>query len=518
MILNDLKLPPGYSEEDLLQLIKKKMRPSKEPVRSVEILKKSIDARKKPEVRVVLSVLVNEPHPLKQKCVPEPVFSEVEAPMKESFRTAVVGSGPAGLFAAIKLLRSGVSVTLYERGDALEERIPAVDRFFETGDLDPESNVQFGEGGAGTFSDGKLNTGTHHGLNADVFRLFYEFGAPEDVLYDAKPHVGTDALIGIVKRMREEILSLGGLIRFRSKLTDVERVNEGVRLTINGTETEQYRFLILSVGHSARDTFEMLQRRGFTLEQKPFAVGVRVEHLQEDISRNQYGGAWEQLPPASYKLTGKGTEERGVYSFCMCPGGYVVNASSEPGRLTVNGMSYRNRDGVNANSAIVVQVRTEDFPDGDPLSGVRFQRALEEKAYRAGGGKIPVQRFQDFVLGKKSVSFGKIRPETKGAFSFGDLNEVFPDYLSESLKTAIPAFGKSIPGFDDPDVLLSAVESRTSSPVRIVRNASGEAAGFPGVYPAGEGAGYAGGIVSSAADGLRSAGEIIEKIRSLIHG
>ena len=517
MIVNDLKLPPSYSGEDLLRAVRKKL-PPKTAVRTVEILKKSIDARKKPNVFYVVSAAVNEPHPLKQRFTCENVFENQASGTESAFHTAVVGSGPAGLFAAISLLRSGVPVTVYERGDALEDRITAVDRFFETGILDPESNVQFGEGGAGTFSDGKLNTLTHRGRNADVLRLFYEFGAPEDILYDSKPHVGTDELIGIVKRMREEILSLGGKFRFRSKVTDIESMKDSVRFTVNEQESHSARFLILSIGHSARDTFEMLKKRGFQLEQKAFAVGVRIEHRQDLISKSQYGEASCALPPASYKLVGKGVEERGVYSFCMCPGGYVVNASSEANRLAVNGMSYRRRDGANANSALVVQVRTEDFPDDDPLSGIRFQRSLEEKAFQAGNGKVPVQRFEDFTLGRKTSSFGSILPEIKGGYEMSDLNAVFPDFISASLKKAIPEFGKQIRGFDDPDALLSAVESRTSSPVRIVRNDHSESVSCPNVFPAGEGAGYAGGIVSCASDGLRSAEAVISKIRSILNG
>ncbi|MBO4412121.1 MAG: FAD-dependent oxidoreductase [Lachnospiraceae bacterium] len=512
MIVSDLKLPLDYTEETLKAAVRKKLRAPGLKIRSVELVRRSIDARKKPDVFYHVSAAVNEPNPLK-------IPSEFERlPLSEEEKTAdrvvVAGSGPAGLFAALTLVRNGIPALVLERGEEIEKRTKTVETFFETGRLDPESNVQFGEGGAGTFSDGKLTTGTHRGrLNEEVFKTFYQCGAGEEILYDAKPHIGTDRLRTVIRALREEIIRLGGEFRFSAKLTGLRPLGDGLELTVNETERLFTRFLVLAIGHSARDTFELLKETGFQLEKKAFAVGVRIEHPQRTISEAQYGpAAMEKLPAAPYKLVGKGVEDRGVYSFCMCPGGYVVNASSEEGLLAVNGMSDHARDGVNANSAIVVQVRPEDFPEGDVLSGIRFQRDLEEKAYRAGNGRIPVQRFEDFLRNVPTVSLGSVKPEMKGAYALADLNPVFPAFVSDSLKTAIPAFSRQIQGFDDPDALLSAVESRTSSPVRILRSETMESS-VPGVYPAGEGAGYAGGIVSSASDGIAVAESIVQRIR-----
>lgn len=520
MTVRDMKVPLAYSEEELLTLVRKALRKPDLKIRSIEILKKSIDARKKSDVHYVLTVLVNEPNPMKQKTETAPVFGGADRPasFEERSKTVVVGSGPAGLFAALTLCRAGVPVVLLERGGSLKDRIDSTERFFSGGELDPESNVQFGEGGAGTFSDGKLQTGTHRGhYNEDVLRTFYEFGAGEEILYEAKPHIGTDVLRDVIASFRAELLRLGAEIRFDSCLTDLEADRNGVSVIVNGKETVRARYLVLATGHSARDTYELLKNKGFLLEAKPFAVGLRIEHPQEVISKALYAESALLLPPAPYKLVGRGVGDRGVYSFCMCPGGYVVNASSEFNRLAVNGMSARARDGRNANSALVVQVRTSDFPDNDPLSGIAFQRSLEEKAFRAASGLIPAQRLGDFLAGKPTEAFGSVVPSTKGKAAGADLNGILPSFVRESLKTALPAFAKTIPGFDDPDAVLSAVESRTSSPVRIVRSERFESS-VPNVFPAGEGAGYAGGIVSSAVDGIRVAEEIILRIRESLHG
>ena len=511
MIVKDLKVPVSASEEDLLRAIRKALRNKNEKIRSVRILKRSIDARKKPDVSYVMTLAVNE----------SPVMPKLHFPKeigKPSLPVAVVGMGPAGLFAADALLSAGFSVLLLERGADVDTRTKDVETFWETGKLDPESNVQFGEGGAGTFSDGKLNTRTKDtdGLKDYVLRRFFECGAKEEVLYDAKAHVGTDALKEIVRNFRNELLRAGADIRFRTKLTDIGTEDGRVTsVTVNESEIIPVSGVILAIGHSARDTYEMLLKCGIPMEKKAFAAGVRMEHLQKDITLNQYGTLdYEELGAAPYAVTAKGPGGRGVFSFCMCPGGYVVNASSEEGKLCVNGMSYEDRASDNANAGIVMQIFPKDWEpfSDDPesvLSGIDFQRMLEKAAFDEGGGAIPVQRYGDFLSGKQTEEFGRILPVMKGSFRKADLNRVLPAFMADALKAAVPQFGRMIPGFDSQDALLSAVESRTSSPVRIVRDECCESS-VRGLYPCGEGAGYAGGIVSAAMDGLKCALALIE--------
>ncbi len=502
MIVSDVKVPVRHSEADLIRAIKKASKKKDLKVRSVRILKRSIDARKKPDLFYVMKLAVNEPEP-----------APVKQPASDiTGRTVVIGAGPAGLFAALTIARAGKEVLLLERGKSVEERSADVERFFETGVLDPEDNVQFGEGGAGTFSDGKLNTLTvdKSGLNARVLSTFAAAGADESICYDARPHIGTDKLKEIVIRIRKDIEEAGGTVRFNAKVLEIlvkESAVCGVKLA-DGEVIETER-VVLAIGHSARDTFYMLRDLGVTMEAKPFAVGVRMEHPQKMITMDQYGTPdYEELGAAPYKVTAKTAGGRGVYSFCMCPGGYVVNASSEPGRLCINGMSYSGRDGRNANAAIVVQVTPEDYPGDDPLSGVEFQRALEKKAYDACMGRIPVQLYKDYDRNRVSTEFGGVTPAMKGAYGFADVNRILPEPLNEALKEAIPKFGRMIKGYDRPDALISAVEARTSSPVRILRDDSGQA-NIKGLYPCGEGAGYAGGITSAAMDGIRIAEHIL---------
>ena len=415
------------------------------------------------------------------------------------------------------LAQAGFTPILLERGEAVEERQKKVDHFWTTGELDTQSNVQFGEGGAGTFSDGKLNTlvKDNHGRSRFVLKTFVEFGANDDILYESKPHIGTDILVDVVRNMRNEIIQMGGDIRFNSQVTDL-RITDGEvsAVEVNHEQWIDTKAVVLAIGHSARDTFQMLLDRQIPMRSKAFAVGVRVEHPQSLINENQYGKDYpDSLPAAAYKLTRKVADDRGVYSFCMCPGGYVVNASSEDEMTAVNGMSYNARAGENANSAMIISVRPEDFGSEEPLAGVEFQRKLERAAYREGKGKIPVQLFGDFCKNQVSTALGDIRPNTKGEWTFGNVRSIFPEHLSAGLEEGIKGCEKLIPGFSREDALLLGVESRTSSPVRIERDNDHLQSEITGIYPCGEGAGYAGGIMSAAMDGIKVAEAIALKFK-----
>lgn len=524
--IQQLKLPVTHTEQELRDRIIRTLRIRPEELIRYEIVRRSLDARKE-ELRYVylIDADVKREAAVLKKCrgsaekakrvryrFPEPGTGRL------SHRPVIVGTGPAGLFCGLMLARAGYAPVLLERGQRAEERVETVDRFWRLGILDPQSNVQFGEGGAGTFSDGKLNTLVKDpaGRNRKVLELFVEAGAPKEILYEQKPHLGTDLLVGIVRCMREEIVRLGGDIRFGCRMTDLVLESGAVRGIVTrsgGREPEVLKAeqVVLAIGHSARDTFAVLKERGVPMQPKAFAVGVRVEHPQEMINRSQYGEGYPGgLPPASYKVTRRLEDGRGVYSFCMCPGGYVVDASSEKDMLAVNGMSYQARDGRNANSAMIVTVTPADYGGTDVLAGVEFQRKLERAAYELGGGRIPVQTFGDFCADRASVRLGDISPCIKGAYELTSVRAIFPPELSRALEEGIRGCGRLIPGFAGPDAVLSGVESRTSSPVRILRNEELES-GISGLYPCGEGAGYAGGITSAAMDGLKIAEAIAKK-------
>ncbi len=506
-----------------------------EHVRRAEIVRQSLDARKNREITyhytVDLIADLSANYSAKDARVRpvHPVRYAVRPTGREEIRhrIVVVGAGPAGLFAALSLAEQGYRPLVVERGRSVEQRCDDVRRFWETGRLDPSSNVQFGEGGAGAFSDGKLATGVNdkQGRNRFVLETFVRFGAPHDILYAAQPHIGTDCLCRVVAAMREEIRARGGSFRYATCVTDLaERDGRLFALVTGDGERIPTDAAVFAIGHSARDTFSMLRRHGVAMEAKPFAVGLRVEHPQDFINAVQYGECpdRELLPPASYKLTYRAANGRSVYSFCMCPGGFVVNASSEEGGTVVNGMSDRARDGANANSAVIVSVTPEDYPDpDDPLSGVAFQLDLERKAYAAGQGKIPQQRFGDFAEEKangdgsghssnRSPDREGITSAAKGGAVFTDIRDVLPDPVRAAFLEGMHAFSERMPGFDRPDAILSAVESRTSSPVRILRGENMESS-LSGLYPCGEGAGYAGGITSSAIDGLKAAEAVMQR-------
>ncbi|MEE3461399.1 MAG: FAD-dependent oxidoreductase [Lachnospiraceae bacterium] len=505
-----------------------------EDIHDLKIVKKSIDARKKQNETFVYTVEFKalREHKLANiigntaTVVPDGDYQEENHIMKDvalqialgrrpKKRPVVVGMGPAGLFAALVLAQSGLSPIIIERGSEVGERAKKVEAFF-SGDeeLDPECNVQFGEGGAGTFSDGKLNSGVKDkdGKIKYILETFANYGAPSQILYEAKPHVGTDRLRDVVIALRERIIALGGEVFFNTRFEEPVVDFQGNLMGIIVTQGDQRVTidcdkLILATGHSARDTFKHLYDFGMNIIPKSFAIGVRVQHSQDYLNTVQYGRYGNILPPATYKVTYHTSTGRGVYSFCMCPGGYVVNASSVPGRLCVNGMSYYNRESPNANSAIVVTVGPQDFGSTDPLSGVYFQDVLEKYAYNACDGRIPLQLYGDFRENRISSGFGTVQPVMKGKFGFANLRDVLPKYVSESIIEGMGDFGRRIPGFDADDTIMSGIESRTSSPIRMVRDEN-FISNIKGIYPCGEGAGYAGGIMSAAVDGMKVAEQI----------
>lgn len=522
--IRDISLPPEHSVAQLSYEAARMLRVSNSKVRRVKLVRRSVDARKKPDIRIVYTIDVavdgNETKILKQSAckrasiAPTAYYKTPKTNKQPEKRPVVVGFGPAGMFAALVLSMAGLRPLVLERGEDARSRHEKVEHFFQTGELDTKSNVQFGEGGAGTFSDGKLNTGVNNPRIGWILEQFVAAGAREDILFDTKPHVGTDVLLTVVQNLRQRILSLGGEIRFGAQVTAI-RSHEGnvTGLEVNGSEVIDCDRAIFAIGHSARDTFEMLFRMGVPMEAKPFSMGVRIEHLQKDIDAAQYGRFDPVLPPADYKLV-QHLDEETVYTFCMCPGGYVVAAASQEGRCVTNGMSYADRDGVNANAALLVTVNPKDFPGEGPLAGMYWQQELEEKAFQAGGCNYyaPAQRVEDFLAKRPSTGPGKVLPTYRPGVTWCDLHEVLPEKITRAMAEAILQLDGRLKGFADGDSVLTAPETRSSSPVRIVRGEDKQSVGLKGLFPAGEGAGYAGGIMSAAIDGIACAERLIESL------
>ncbi len=533
--IHQIKIKAGQSEDCLRMKAAGILNINANAIRKLHIVKRSLDARKKPELfySYIVDIETADEEKTVKRCKNAAKYNVMcvrEQPYRFPFcrgtkpvtRPVIVGMGPAGLFCGYFLALAGYEPLILERGKDVDERQKDVESFWETGTLNPDSNVQFGEGGAGTFSDGKLNTlvKDKYGRNKEALQVLVRFGAPENILYDSKPHIGTDILRQVVKNMRMEIQRLGGTVCFKSEVTDLMVEKGRIKgVVVNGSDAIHTDAVILAIGHSARNTFAMLYEKCILMEAKPFAVGLRVEHVQKMIDESQYGTADRKaLPAAAYKVAAKTKDGRGVYSFCMCPGGYVVNASSEPGRLCVNGMSYSGRDGDNANSAVIVTVTPKDFSSGHPLAGVDFQRELEERAFCAGNGKVPVQTYLSF---SKSVLKENSRinpregaafpPAIKGAYDFTDITGILPPDINRGIIEGMEQFAKEIRGFNNPDTLLCGVEARTSSPVRILRDENMQSS-IKGLYPCGEGAGYAGGITSAAMDGIKIAEAVASKL------
>ena len=525
--IRDISLPPQQDMSQLVFAAARQLRIDHTQIKRLDIKKRSVDARKKNDVRLIYTVDVlvkgREDKILKLAHNPKASIAQdsfYEPPKPEHLpaqRPVVVGFGPAGMFCALVLARAGCKPIVLERGQDAKTRQTLVQRFWETGALDPSCNVQFGEGGAGTFSDGTLNTGVNNPRHYWVLEQFADAGAGAEILFDAKPHIGTAVLVTVVQNLREEILALGGEVRFGAKLTDIMLQDGavcGVRYENQaGKQTLACSHLVLAPGHSARDTFRMLDRLGVPMQPKAFSMGVRIEHLQKTINEAQYGAFADNpaLGAADYKLNVKLPDGTSAYTFCMCPGGYVVAAASEEGGVVTNGMSYHSRSERNANSAVIVQVNPSDFASANPLSGIIFQEKLENAAFRLGGGdySAPAMRVGDFLNRKKPEHFGSVAPTYRPNAVPRDIRKCMPPAISNGIEDGIRTFARQIHNFDMYDAVLTAIESRSSSPVRIARDENGEATRLKGLYPVGEGAGYAGGIVSAAVDGMRAAERII---------
>lgn len=520
--LRDISLPPEHDANQLIFEAARMLRLSSSKIKGLSLVRRSIDARKKPDVRIIYTVDVtvdgNENKILrssgckKAAIAPNSFYKPPKPICVQAKRPVVVGFGPAGMFAGLILAMAGLKPIILERGEDAESRHKKVQRFFETGQLDEISNVQFGEGGAGTFSDGKLNTGVNNPRIGWILEQFVKAGAREDILYDAKPHVGTDVLLTVVQNLRKRIISLGGEVRFSTQVTGILSEN-GV---ITGLQTNKGEItcdhVILAIGHSARDTFRMLHSAGIPMEPKPFAMGVRIEQKQSVIDTAQYGSADLPLPPADYKLV-KHLDNETVYTFCMCPGGFVVGAASEQGKIVTNGMSYADRDGENANAALLVSLNPADFPYEGVLGGMLWQEELEKRAFdHTGSFRAPAQTVADFLACKPTLHQGDVIPSYRPGVVWTDLHLVLPKKITDALEEALPKMEESLRGFAAPDAVLTAPETRSSSPVRISRGDDRQAA-LRGLYPAGEGAGYAGGIMSAAIDGMMAAEALLDSLR-----
>ena len=517
--LRDIPLPPEHNAHQLQFEAAQMLRVSNSKIRQLRIVRRSVDARKKPDIKVIHTIDVavegNEKKILRSSGCKRASIAPVsyyKAPKNipnPGKRPVVVGFGPAGMFAALILAMAGWKPLILERGEDAQSRHEKVRKFFETGILDTRSNVQFGEGGAGTFSDGKLNTGVNNSRIGWILEQFVKAGAREDILYDAKPHVGTDVLLEVVQNIRRRIIALGGEVRFNTQVTGL--CTENGQLT--GLKTADGEIIpcetaVLAIGHSARDTFEMLDGMGIPMEPKPFAMGVRIEHRQTTVDENQYGRHDPVLPPADYKLV-QHLENATVYTFCMCPGGHVVAAASEEGRIVTNGMSNADRDGENANAALLVTINPADFPYEGNLGGMQWQREIEEKAYRISGSYCaPAQLVGDFLKKVPSVGEGEITPTYRPGVHWCDLHAVLPGKITDSIAEALPQLEGKLKGFAAPDAVMTAPETRSSSPVRILRDDTRQSQ-LRGLYPTGEGAGYAGGIMSAAIDGIMTAEAIL---------
>ncbi|MBQ7002206.1 MAG: FAD-dependent oxidoreductase [Oscillospiraceae bacterium] len=517
--LRDIPLPPEHNAHQLQFEAAQLLHVSNSKIRQLRIVRRSVDARKKPDIKVIYTIDVavegNEKKILRASGCKRASIAPVsyyKAPKNipnPGKRPVVVGFGPAGMFAALILAMAGWKPLVLERGEDAQSRHEKVQKFFETGILDTRSNVQFGEGGAGTFSDGKLNTGVNNPRIGWILEQFVKAGAREDILYDAKPHVGTDVLLHVVQNIRQRIIALGGEVRFNTQVTGLCTQNG----QLTGIKTADGELIpcdaaVLAIGHSARDTFEMLDGMGIPMEPKPFAMGVRIEHKQTTVDESQYGRHDPVLPPADYKLV-QHLDNATVYTFCMCPGGHVVAAASEEGRIVTNGMSNADRDGENANAALLVTVNPADFPYEGTLGGMQWQREIEEKAYQISGSyRAPAQLVGDFLKKIPSTGVGTILPTYRPGVHWCDLHAVLPKKITDSIAEALPLLNGKLRGFSAEDAVMTAPETRSSSPVRILRDDTRQSQ-LRGLYPTGEGAGYAGGIMSAAIDGIMTAEAIL---------
>lgn len=512
--IDNYKVFKDLTKEELFNEVLRKNKIDSNDVIDIKIVKKSIDARDKKNVyfNYAFDVSVKDESKYSNlKIVSEVEPIKIDVKRSSEYKPIIIGSGPAGLFCALTLVDNGIKPIIIEQGSSVDERIKVIEDHKSNRVLNPLCNVQFGEGGAGTFSDGKLTTGISSPHIRTVLENFYKFGAPEEILYLSKPHIGTDNLVEIVKNIREYIISKGGEYYFDTKFQNYE-IDNGLIKVYCGDKEFVTDSLVLAIGHSARDTFKMLKSKDVLMSRKNFSVGVRIEHKQSMVNESQYGTFTKlTLPPAEYKLVYHGEDGRSCYTFCMCPGGEVVASSSEERSIVTNGMSRFKRDGANANSALLVNVLTTDFTGDDPLEGMYFQEKLERDAFVLGGSNYnaPVQRVEDFLNNVESTYIGSVKPSYKPGYTLSNLNKLFPKCITDTLKCGILYYDRRLKGFANPDAILTGVETRSSSPVTIVRNEDFEC--VPGIYPCGEGAGYAGGITSAAVDGIKVAIKILEK-------